>query len=204
MKTLTGLWPNLSRAYEIAKLGDFTITITYQKTSEYVGVSDDYKTIKKFYKDVKFVKNGDLWVSIQKPKSYSDIHNYETLEDIHERVKKAKTYKLPKDIFDSASEELLKNGVQRLSFSLKDVTTIHKVARIVAQLENSSIDIHHVAEAMNYKIKNDFHDDKLIVVADSVLYFGKYIAINQAGLDGMYADEEKNIKKAIRYLKSLL
>ena len=205
MKTLTGLWPNLARAYEIARLGNFTITVTYQKTSDYVGVHDDYQKIKEFYKDVQFVKSGDIWIELTKPHSYEKLFGYETLGDIHARVEKAKKYKLPEDTLDEPSEELLKTAVQRLFFSLKDVEIIHKIAQVIAQLDGESdIRAHHIAEAIHYQIKTYHPDDKLIVADDSVLYFGKYITIHRDGLDGMYADEKRSIRKAIHYLKSLL
>ena len=54
MKNLVGLWANLSRAYEMALLGKFSIQIIFDK--EYIQGFDDYESIKSFYKDVLFCR----------------------------------------------------------------------------------------------------------------------------------------------------
>ncbi|MFA7628737.1 MAG: hypothetical protein WCY37_05030 [Candidatus Dojkabacteria bacterium] len=201
MKNLTGLWPNLSRAYEVAKLGGLTITITYPR-HDYVGAEEDYQRIKEYYKDVEFVADGDIWIKIYKPRSYEDT-GYEGLNVIHERVKAAMSNQVPERT-DSSSEELLKSGIQRLNFSVKSVEIIRKVSAIIAQLEGcDTINAHCMAEAMNYMI-NFNHEDTLVLAETNTLKFGDYISIKQDGINSMYADEEKNIKKAIEYLKSLL
>ena len=205
LNNLTGIWPNLARVYEIAKLGGFSITVTYEKNGDYPQVNTDYQSIKIFYNRGNFEKDGDLWIGLVKPRTYDLKGNYETLDDIHARVEKAKKHPLPKSVFDAYSEELLKTAIQRLNFSIKDVEIIHKVAPVIAQLDlDSKIQAHHVAEAIQYRIKF-YHDDELIVADNSVLYFGKYIAIDKAGLDYCYiGDEKRNIRKAIYYLKKLL
>lgn len=201
MKNLTGLWPNLSRAYEVAKLGGLTITITYPK-HDYAGAGEDYQRIKKYYKDVKFVTDGDMWIEIYKPRSYEDT-GYEGLNAIHERVKAAMSNQVPERT-DVASEELLKSGIQRLDFSIKSVEIIRKVSAVISQLEGcNTIKAHCMAEAMNYRI-NFSRNDTLVLAENNILKFGDYISIEQDGINSMYADEEKNIKKAIEYLKSLL
>lgn len=201
MKNLTGLWPNLSRAYEVAKLGGLTITITYSK-HDYVGAGEDYQRIKEYYKDVKFVTDGDMWIEIYKPRSYEDT-GHVGLSAIHKRVKAAIPNQVPEKT-DVASEELLKSGIQRLNFSIKSVEIIRKVSAVISQLEGcNTIKAHCMAEAMNYRI-NFSRNDTLVLAENNILKFGDYISIEQDGINSMYADEEKNIKKAIEYLKSLL
>jgi hypothetical protein len=64
MKNLVGIWVNLSRAYEIALLGNFKIQIVFNK--EYKQGFEDYDNIKSFYNEVDFVKEGDLIIEIYK------------------------------------------------------------------------------------------------------------------------------------------
>jgi hypothetical protein len=195
-----GVWPNLSRACEIAKLGNFGITITYQQHGDYPQVSDDYETIKKFYSDVKFVPDGEIWIEIDRPKDYTRGNISESIFDIHARVEKAKKNLKPVRYEGEACMELLKNATDRLHFSAKDVDIINEVAEVIAQLDNTdTVHAHHVAEAIQYRIKYGF-EDKLMIADNSVLYFGKYIQINKAGLESMWAEEEENIRKARYFL----
>jgi hypothetical protein len=193
-----GVWPNLSRAYEIAKLGNFGITITYQQHGDYLQVSDDYETIKKFYSDVKFIPNGEIWIELIQPKDYHRSDGCETLSDIHARIEKAKKNLKPVRYEGEACMELLKNATDKLNFSAKDVDIINEVAEVIAQLDSTdTVQAHHVAEAIQYRIKYGF-EDKLMVADNSVLCFGKYIQINRAGLESMWAEEKENIRK-VRY-----
>jgi hypothetical protein len=195
-----GVWPNLSRAYEIAKLGNFGITITYQQHGDYLQVSDDYETIKKFYSDVKFVPDGEIWLELTPPKDYTRGNGCETLADIHARVEKAKGNLKPVKYEGEACMELLKNATDKLHFSAKDIDIINEVAEVIAQLDGENmVYAHHVAEAIQYRIKYGF-EDNLMIADNSIMYFGKYIQINRAGLKSMWSDEEENIKEARYFL----
>jgi len=53
---------------------------------------------------------------------------------------------------DKASSELLKNAIQRLNLSARAYDRIIKVARTIADLEDSeNILSNHIAEAINYR-----------------------------------------------------
>ena len=116
MKNLVGLWANLSRAYEIALLGDFKIQIVFDK--EYKQGFEDYENIKSFYDEVDFVKEGDLIVEIYKPDYNQKTEVFETKEDIKSRVEKALKNKKP-DLFKNGScDALLKTATDRLGSDL--------------------------------------------------------------------------------------
>ncbi len=193
MKNLVGLWANLSRAYEVALLGNFSIKIVFDK--EYIQGFDDYENIKSFYKDVLFCKDGDLTVEIYKPDYTQDRINYETLEDIVDRVNKAKNNPLPSDFKNDACNALLKTATERLGFSYSKKEKVIEIAKIIAQLDNSKlIETQHVAEAIQYNCV----DDTVCVAEDKSLSFGYGITITKSKI------YEEDINNAINYLKSLL
>lgn len=50
------------------------------------------------------------------------------------------------------SENLIKLAIEKLKFSMRSITRIKKVARTIADLENSEeIQRHHVTEALQYR-----------------------------------------------------
>ncbi|MDR2824371.1 MAG: YifB family Mg chelatase-like AAA ATPase [Prevotellaceae bacterium] len=62
--------------------------------------------------------------------------------------KQLRTYAMP----DAAGSQLLKNAMQRLNLSARAYDRILKVARTIADLENSqNIEPQHIAEAINYR-----------------------------------------------------
>ena len=205
-ENLIGIYPNLSRAYEIAKLGDLSITVLYTKREGYSEIADDYIEIKKVYSDISFVPDGDIFIEIIKPRDYIYGRYCETINDIHKRVDEAKRNVIPDVFANTACDELLKNAVDKLKFSLKDFELIKKIAGVIGQLDgNDKIEAHHVAEAIHYRISVRCDNyDEYVMADNAVLMFGNHIKINQAGLDDKWGDEEKNIKNAIKYLKSLL
>ncbi len=196
---LTGVYPNVARAYEIALLGNYSITITYSgDLFNYPQASEDYPAIKRFFEKVLFVTDGDLWVEMPNPKDYNRGLYSETLADIHLRVKKAKDNPEPNSEYCEASKELLKNAVNRLHFSLKDVEIINKVSSTIAKLDGEGkILTHHVAEAAQYRIKQHY-DHPLIVAENDTIQFGNKIKIKKGEI--AYEDAEK----AIIYLKKML
>jgi hypothetical protein len=193
MKNLVGLWVNLSRAYEIALLGKFSIKIVFDK--EYIQGFDDYESIKSFYKDVLFCKDGDMTVSIHKPDYTQNRINYETLEDILVRVNSAKGNSLPTDFKSDACNTLLKTATDRLGFSHSKKEKVIEIAKIIAQLDNSKlIDVQHVAEAIQY----NYEEDTFCVAEDKTISFGYGITITKSEI------HSEDVNNAINYLKSLL
>ena len=194
---LTGVYPNLSRAYEIALLGRHTITVVYLgNLFNYTQANEDYPMIKKFFSGVLFVSNGDLWIEIKKPQNYDQGKYSETLTDIHTRVKKAENNTEPKQEYCDTGKELLKNAVDHLLLSLKDVEIIQRVSSTIAKLDGEGeILVHHVVEAIQYRIKPDH---PLIIAENNTIQFGGNISIKQGEIN--YGD----IENAINYLGKML
>jgi hypothetical protein len=191
MKTrnLIGLWVNLSRAYEIALLGGHTLTVTANRN--YKEAFDDYQEIKSFYKGVKFVDNGDICCEIDKP-HYTQNRNYETLEEIIQRVNMVKV-----PVFEfkntASGEQLLKTAVERLSLSLKDVEKLEKTSVTIARLDGSTkVELQHLAEAIQYcKAQPDN-----VWLEKRATSFGDQIFIGNGDL------EVEDMEKAIEYLQN--
>lgn len=195
-QNLIGLWVNLSRAYEIAKLGGLSIQVVYE--TDYISGKDDYSLIKEFYKDVEFKAQGDIVVEITKPDNYNPKRQFETLEDINKRIEKSKKQALPTEFANDACNQLLKVATQRLNLSLKDVQSVKEIAGVIAQAGLSKlIQTEHVAEAIHYQMTVD-NDKHGVNAENSTLFFGKHIQIENVELDS------EQINKAIEFLKSKL
>jgi|GEM_PF-5186194 len=191
MKNLVGLWVKLSRAYEIALLGKFSIRITFDP--EYKEGFDDYKSIKEFYKDVNFNRNGDLIVEIHKP-DYSGRGGGESLKHIIARVHTAEKNARPIIFNNDSCDLLLKNATSKLNFSLSEEGKVIEIASVIAQLDKSaSIRVEHLAEAIQYKVYND---EACINPDIDTISFGDGIEISLFELYGL------DIDNAIKYLNS--
>lgn len=192
MKNLVGYWVNLARAYEIALLGDFSIQIVFDP--EYINGFIDYQQIKSFYNNVKFVKEGDLIVHIDKP-LLNDKIQFETLDNIIKRVEAKKSNIVPSFFKDDSCDRLLKASTNRLDFSFDKVDKVIKIASIIAQLDNKKlIESKHISEA----IFCSYCDYIVCNAEDNKINFGKGIEIALHKLDNI------DIQNAIEYLTSRL
>lgn len=193
MKNLVGLWANLSRAYEIALLGNFKIQIVFDK--EYKQGFEDYENIKSFYDEVDFVKEGDLIVKIYKPDYNQKTEIFETKEDIKSRVEKALKNKKPDLFRNDSCDALLKTATNRLGFTLQKREKVIEISKIIAQLDNSiTIKPQHIAEAIQYK----YYVYTQCNAETKSISFGDGIQIALYNLD--YTD----IENAINYLSGLV
>lgn len=191
---LIGYWVYLSRAYEIALLGNFTIQIVFDK--EYTQGFDDYQKIKDFYSKVDFIKDGDLVVEITEPNYDQDLSQYETITDIHLRVENAKKNIKPNNKLNDASKLLLKTATQRLNLSLDSREKVIEIATIIAQLEGKdSIRIEHIAEAIQYVVLKD--NSGICNAENKSIKFGKGIEIT------LYELNNEDINNAIEYLNEI-
>jgi len=193
MENLIGLWPNLSRAYEVALLGGFSISVVFNK--DYINGFDDYKSIKSFYKNVSFEKDGDLIIDINKPRYTQCAIEYETLGDIIKRVSKARDNSQPDTFKGDSCNTLLNTATERLSLSHSKRQSVIEISRVIAQLDDSEVvDTHHLAEAIQYKCI----DSNVCYAEEESISFGYGIVIKRTEL------YEQDINDAINYLRSLI
>lgn len=192
-KNIIGLWANLSRAYEIALLGRFTIQIVFDKA--YKQGFGDYEMIKSFYDDVEFVKEGDLIVEIYKPDYDKKTEGFETKQDIKSRVENAPRYKKPELFKNSSCEALLKIATDRLNFTLLKREKTIEVSKTIAQLDNSTyIEPQHIAEAIQYSS----YDYSQCNAESRCINFGDGIQVALHDLDRI------DVESAIKYLSELI
>lgn len=187
------LWVGLSRAYEIALLGGYSIRVMIGE--DYVEGFDDYLKIKEFFKGVEFSADGDMTVEIVKPKTYDSKIIGETMADVLGRVEVAKGNDTPKRFESTACDVLLNTATDRLNLSYNDRDMIIEFAKTIAQLEGSVlIEDVHIAEGIHYK----YFDGSLINAEGNYLAFGYGINIARTTLD------RDDISNAIKHLESLL
>lgn len=196
MKNLIPMWNYLARAYEIALLGDFSITL--YANNEYPNAAEDYQLIKDFYKEVRFQDKGDLLIELCEPdpKSFLQQGGCETLSDIHERVEKTRQHPQPSEDISESGVTLLQTAITKLNLPLRTVEKIKKKAKIIAWLGKAkSIQAEHIAEAIQSSYISE--DDGYNLSAHTKR-FSDGIQIS------MFDIEEEQIKEAIKYLQSRL
>ena len=193
-------WVNLSRAYEIAKLGGLKIKIVFEK--DYKNGFDDYQLIKAFYGPEIFSSTGEMVVEITPPQ-LSDMYPKratETRKDLRIRIEqgrmKLKSYKFASE----SCETLLRTAVNRLNLSLSDIEIVKEIAAVIAQLDKGG-DIHtdHLAEAIQYRSYFYRGETESYCIAENKsLQFGTGINISLCDLDNI------DIQNAIDYLSDLI
>jgi hypothetical protein len=184
---------NLSRAYEIALLGNFKIQIVFNK--EYKQGFEDYDNIKSFYNEVDFVKEGDLIIEIYKPDYNQNTERFETKEDIKSRVEMALKNKKPNSFKNNSCDTLLKTATDKLGFTLQKREKVIEISKTIAQLDGSTaIEPHHIAEAIHYNC----YDKTQCNAENKSINFGDGIQIALYDLD--YTD----VENAINYLSELV
>lgn len=190
MKNLIGLWVNVSRAYEIALLGNYSIEVVFDKS--YKEGFEDYQAIKEFFNEVPF-KIGGLQVEITKP-DYQQNSQCEDKSDILDRVNAAKKRELPTAFKSSGCEHLLKVASERLSLSLPKIESIKSVAAVIAQLSGSKeIAVEHIAEAIHY---HSYNGEGILAEANQMRFGGITIPLTE--------QSEADVKLAVEYLQTLL
>lgn len=189
----------LARAYEIAKLGGFKLSVIHAADYD---AAQDFQSIKDFYGSENFTKDGDLYVQIYAPDQGKTNKFSETLEDIHSRIETAKGNVKPTDFASSnACDALLKRAAQCFEFSLQQTTMVHKIAAVIGQLHASQlIAPEHIAEAIQFVCNrcNLYHGDVVVNAMAATIKFGQHIEI------GLCEKTNEDIQKAIDYLKNLL
>lgn len=197
--SIIGCWINLSRAYEIAKLGGFKIKIVFDK--EYINGFNDYELIKAFYGPENFSSEGEIIVEITPPE-YSTISpkrkgQFETLEDIRKRIEQGRTHLKSFEFASESCESLLKSASNRLNFSLNDIEMCKQIAAVIAQLDNGGdILVEHIAEAIQYRAYCGHLEH--CIAENKTVQFGHGINIALSELDNI------DIQSAIDYLTNLI
>lgn len=148
---LIALACNVSRAYEIAKLGGHTVKIVPSENC----CPNDISLLNEFYNFTP-CDNPDMIIELMYDENavldcFYNKSKHESISDIDLRVNS--TPKIPVNgCLDSPSLALLKIAVNRLNLGVNDVLSIHRVAVTIAQLGNSDkIRAEHIAEAIQYK-----------------------------------------------------
>jgi NAD-specific glutamate dehydrogenase len=192
-KNLNGFYPNLSRAYEIALTGGYSIQVIFDK--EYLTGFDDYALIKAYYKDIEFSANGQIIVEIFKPDYNQKIDNYETISDIKKRSDAAKGRQCKLTFASNSCEYLLKMATDRLNISLSERELIIEMAGTIAKLDGKdTIHVEHLAESIQYRAINGHNGCN---AENKTINFGCGISIS------LHSLETQHINEAIEYLKKL-
>lgn len=141
-------YPRLSRAYEIALNGKFSIGLSAD-ISEYPSFSEDYPLIIAFYNRVPFSEDPDMCIELYNPQF--DNRKSEDMSALLGRTQKYTN--ISEDLtLSSSGEVLLKNAMQRLNLGLKDRDLILRIARVITNMEGDPlIQVSYLAEAIMYR-----------------------------------------------------
>ena len=150
MKNINGMFPNLSRAYEVALMCDQKINLI---GFEYDNFENDFGLITNEFKGGIFSEAGKIHISLPKP-NFDHIFSSkqcETVSDVELRVKTAKNNSKPNEQLNDSCMQLLKTAYERLSLNISDVKSIIHRASGIAQMENcAKIETQHIAESIQY------------------------------------------------------
>jgi hypothetical protein len=157
--SVIGLYCNIARAYEIAKVGEHEMSFYYYDDPE-----DESRTVKTWdiekvlgFYGIKPALTGDILVEVLRPDFdsvvYSMRRKFETLEEINERVEAAKNNPIPElGTINEVCFALLKSSFERLNLGVYEVEIIMKVAQTIARMDNKNeIKVEHIAEAIQYR-----------------------------------------------------
>ena len=170
------MWPNLSRAYEIALAGGYSIKLIYCKDS-YPSAPKDFELIKETYSDIEFKVDGDLVVELYRPDYVNTLITGESISDIKNRVSKISEKTKYEFKSPNSCDSLLKVAYDRLNLSVSDVKKIKELSHVIARLHNSDL-IHteHLAEAIHYcyslePMHSTLGEDSRVELLDRLLEF---------------------------------
>lgn len=169
------LYSNISRAYEISKLGGHPIALCYpnpkllkeKDREEEMIHPEDIQYVQKYFdiKDLLTKAEAAILMDFSKPPFPYPARTTETMDDIHERINVAKSFNLTSDTLPSKGLPLLKTAFERLNLSLKDLDIIESVSTTIARLDLSpEIRIEHLAEAIQYRsIIDSIRDETYLI-----------------------------------------
>jgi len=146
-------WYHLMRAMEIAKVGNYSISIHYK--SGYENGKKDFEKFKNQISDYfsNFVEeDADIMIEITKPDlSYTMNNKWESFDSINKRIETAKSNILPSSEICDVSKSLLRRAYESLNLSMDKTSKIKRLAVTIAQMSNKkNIGVEHMAEAIQY------------------------------------------------------
>jgi hypothetical protein len=207
---IIGLHPNITRVYEISKVGNHSIGFAYYSNPDDLGNNLDPKDIDKIIEFYSITPDAhpQLIVEVCKPRSEDIIHAmsgyFETLEAIHERVEKAKQFAKPSQLNESA-KILLETAINRLNLGSVECENAIKVSATIAQMAFcNEIKAEHIAEAIQY-CKKIVVDSKILIYKDKPTLEQQNAELLEAllGLNHLWSGREDwpEIKRAICAIK---
>ena len=201
IETWPGIWPNLARAVEIAKVGNHSIELFYDE-EEYPDGQRDCEALKKAIGpySICFCQNGDISIEINRPNEYAlanTIINQLKTDDFQKQIMKSYST-VPKDMFvNSAGITLMQTAIARLRLCLTKTETVLSIARTIAHMEKyNEVQAHHIAEAIQYNYTIDLASSQSRVCR--VCVFGGLTIKHDREIDISYAEA------GILYLQKLI
>jgi len=161
---VTGLYSHLSRAFEIALLGGFTIRLVKASNVDDKKPTDnDLIILSELFDEVDFtteeyglrdLEKIHLNLEISVPHISEIISNRisESVDLVVKRSNEAKSNVLPEFKLSEAGRALLSNAYSKLdNIDLIKLDSIIQISRVIAQLHNSKeIKLEYLAEAIQY------------------------------------------------------
>ena len=160
---VTGIYPNLSRAYEIALLGNFRIKLVKGNNVDDKNPSDaDLFMLSTLFDTDLFIFESDestelhcIYLTVEITSPYLDTifstRKSEGLDTVIDRVMAAKENVKPDFKLTDAGKSLLKTAWDRLDLDLMKLDSIAQVSQTISQLHGSKeIKLEYLAEAIQY------------------------------------------------------
>lgn len=156
-QNLVALSVNIARAYEIAKVGNHSLSIIPASNPDNDRqMNDNCKTLREFYKASDSLES-DIVVELHNI-PYSDIissynNRWETMEDITKRIEETMGLDITPTIsLSGATGNLLKSATDKLCLSIRQVNQIINVSKTIALMSQSKeVKPEHIAEAIQYQ-----------------------------------------------------
>lgn len=155
---LNGLYYNISRVYEIAKVGGHSITFYYYSHNIDLDRSVNPKDIQLLlnYYGLPIETDGDIQCDFERPDFdqilSSFIRKHETKDEVDERIKSIiKNNPRPDFYLNDAGFSLLKAAYNRLNLCVNDIEIIKNLTVTIAQIANQDVRMEHLAEAIQYR-----------------------------------------------------
>jgi hypothetical protein len=156
-QNLVSLSINVSRAYEISRAGNHSMSIVFDATEDTAkSLEDNCILLREFYA-VSADKKADIVIELNNIESQDILSSYqarcETIEDINQRIEDCKKSNIAPILeLKGGILSILKSAIDKLSLSIRQVNSIISVSYTIAKLSKSKdVKIEHIAEAIQYQ-----------------------------------------------------